>query len=454
MAVFRRHLAVLCPSRVYLALLLLQREQLPTLNISKPFSRAFPYDVLCAIVYWVSLDSRRDLETLSVVNRQFFTITCGIIWANVELAVEPMESARANNEKLNVLLRRASQGIGLKRLAIRLQAELPEGPHLTGFRTRLQLLAQEAFQVQFLTLVDTSKSMNLNGLVVADFAHHRFRLVELYCKLAPTPKLHDFIISQPTIRRLSLVPITATLDHALGEDLPADALPDLEAALGDIQSLQILRKGRAVRYISVVPAVQSEQLPELWNTLSVPSSQCPLESLSIIIDRSDTFRAFLFRLHTYVPTLRFLDITILCEYTVLWREPGPAENDTIPLRNLTKLETIRWDFLPIDGSREVIDPNRTVEVRRWRPERYAGPSLRYVQHELGFRCPDSVMHEHEGRWERRSPERNDDWLCSEKVLFPPRREGKLSNRESMDPIGLEYLSPVPHVPEFGSLVVT
>ncbi|KAF8321745.1 hypothetical protein DL93DRAFT_2072616, partial [Clavulina sp. PMI_390] len=273
--------------------------------------------------------------------------------------------------------------------------------------------------------------MNLNDLVVADFAHHRFQLVELYCKLAPTQGLCDFLVSQPTIRRLSLVPITNTVYHALIENLPPDALPNLEAALGDIRSLRVLRTGRAVRYIAVVPAVRSEHLEELWNTVSLPLSHCPLEALSVTLDRPDAFMSFFPHLPIHAPALRFLGIAIVSEYATFWTVPGPTDGDISPLRSLTKLETIRWEFCPVDSSGINFDSGHIVYVRAWRASDYAGPSLRYVQHEIGFPYTESWIAEaHEGRQERRNLEGN-EWGPWPKLLFPPRREGKLPSRESM-----------------------
>ncbi|KAF8316631.1 hypothetical protein DL93DRAFT_2226781 [Clavulina sp. PMI_390] len=409
---------------------------------SQPLAGIFPDDILYMIVSWVALDSREDLKTFSLVNRQFFSITCGLIWASVEVAVDYQQSVRANNDKLNILLRRATQGVGLSALAIRLHADLPDGHHRNGFRTRLQLLTREAFQIKTLALLDTSKFMDLNGLVTADFAQHRFHLVELWCKTAPSPYLHDFLISQPTLQRLSLTPISSSRDPILTKDLPSDALPNLEAALGDLVTLQVLRDGRSVRYMAVVPYLQAELLPELWSTINIPSSRIPLEALSITIEKGDAFHDFFLHLPTHAPALRFLGLAIQSQVTGLWGIPAPQEADAAPLRSLAQLETIRWGLSPYGPRAGFQTPGNPVYFRRWRPERYAGPMLRYVQHESIF----GPLEGNEGSWERRNFEGN-EWGFWQKHLFPPRHESKLPlpTRDSLDPIGLEYLKPTPYV---------
>ncbi|KAF8316632.1 hypothetical protein DL93DRAFT_2166088 [Clavulina sp. PMI_390] len=414
----------------------------------KPFSRNFPDDILYMIISWVALNSRRDLKTLSLVNRHFFDITCGLIWDSVELAVDPQQSIKANNGKLNILLRRATQRKGLSMLAIRLQADVPEGRHRTVLRTHIQLLAREASQLRSLTLIDTSQSMDLDGIVMADFAQHHFQLVELRCKLVSSPSLRDFLISQPTIRRLSLIPASYNHDPVLAEGLPFDALPNLEAALGDLMTLQILRGGRSIRYIAVVPSLQPELLPELWNTLSTTSSRCSLEALSVVIGRGDVFREFFFHIHTYAPALRFLGLITTNQISTLWGALTPTKDDAIPLRHLVHLETIRWGHHPTVPGDVFHEPGRPVSFHRWHPARFAGAKLRHVQHESII---ESVT-DSEGHWEHQNLD-GDPWVHSKNLLFPPRRGSKHPAEEVLDPVSLEYLKPAPYSMDLDGIVL-
>ncbi|KAF8321753.1 hypothetical protein DL93DRAFT_1463269 [Clavulina sp. PMI_390] len=403
----------------------LQLAQTLPRTFEKPFPRLFPHDILCIIVDWVALDSRKDLKTLATVNHQLYEITCGPIWTNVCLIVGPHQSVKANESKLQLLLERAVQQIGLKSLILRFGADLPEGNHRIHFQTQLQLLIRKASRLSSLTLNDSSKYMNLHDIVTADFAQHRFQLVQLSYNLSATPELCGFLASQPSLRRLSLYPNDLHRIPLPLEDLPPDALPNLEALLADAATLPYILKGRTVRYIAAItPNTWIHWVGRFWEPID--SAQSPPRGLTISAYSIDEIRQFLQELIIHAPTIQFLGIRIKNSSTAIWGS-GLTDADLLPLRKLTSLETIRWEYNLIES--RMYPP----QFMQWDPRAYAGPALRCVQHELDYHSSSVKSYRktpQEGSWERGGPGL-DDWEFRPTMLLAPLRELGVSSEGLM-----------------------
>ncbi|KAF8315897.1 hypothetical protein DL93DRAFT_2155046 [Clavulina sp. PMI_390] len=404
----------------------------PSKTTVKPFSNPFPYDVLCIIVSWVAMNDHDDLKNLALANQQFFDLTSGWIWARASLIVEPNKPFAKKDKLLNALLRRAAEGMGAKELIIRMNADIPEGPPLIDFRARLQRLFIEASQLRSLSLTDTSEEMEIGSLLTSGIRSYRFQLSELSYHISLTPELCSFLASQPSIRHLILHPPSGYLDTPHLEHLPPDSLPHLDVVFANPAFLPILLKGRSVRYVAAVPVIGVEWVTLLWDAIG--QADKPPSSLTVALDSAVTFRAFMEGIVSHLPGLRFLGVACARNFWAEWR-PQPTTADLAPLRRLKNLEVVRWSGRFFSGNAGF--PAFHLLPSEWHPSSYAGPALRYVQHEMEYHAIVQDPKEQEGYWERPDLER-DEWEVRTTKFYVPRMDS-WSTEGLLDPLGLQYM---------------
>lgn len=329
--------------------------------------------------------NRRDLLSLSLVNRLFSDAADIWIWRDVSLRTIPNAPFAPIERRLNFLLGRLDQGKMLTNLQLLYDAYLPEA-RVEYFRNSVGELLARSRSLTGLTLGGRCGRLEIPPVI--DRLSPSVHLVELTFHLRLTPELWDFVFSQPTIRRLVLN-YCAGPPHVryklpdMPSHIPPNALPQLEALLAPIELVTRLLPGRPVRCVVVQSLDFSapSAFDLLWQAVELSSTA--LTALSIRADSAHAFNTLLEILPRRTPYLRFLGVNIAVGHDRRWI-PLPTAADLAPLRSLTVLECIRWESrLPLRFNSDPTD--------------YAGPSLRYAQHE--FSSSSGAPHKCEGTWE-------------------------------------------------------
>jgi len=361
-----------------------------------------PFDVAYLIAEWVGIAGRRgDLQSLALVNHLFSDAAGLWIWKNVILRAIANSPFTPTQRRLDTLLGRLDQGKMVANLQLLFDANLPEA-HVEYFRIQVGELLMRSNGLKGLTVLDTYGDLEFPSMIGRICPSFQFRLAELAFHLRITPELWDFVLSQPTIRRLVL-DCQNDLSYTPGH-IPTDALPQLEAIVAPIDLIMRLLPGRPVKCVVAQSLHTSpSQFQLLWQ--AVKDSATVLTSLSVRVDSAQTFEALLQELPQRTPRLRFLGV----DTGLTFRDTNILPSVVAPLRSLELLECIRWESkVSSPGYRRI----------NWRPNpvSYAGPSLQYVQHEV-WTFPGGPG-DFEGIWELVSAKKIKIWKLQPYFIVP------------------------------------
>ena len=357
------------------------------------------------LIYWVALINPNDLHALALTNSLLFREAEKYRWNTVEIKMGRPDVEDDFMTGSRALCRVEGRLARVTHFRLRVYT-LPFWslvPNLAGF---VRQFFKEARGLRTLHFHDTD-SVQAFCHLVDDFVNIPFKLTELAILSGFDFKsaFMGFIVSQPTIERLSMCTIGSIVNA-----LPDDALPNLAAVSADSTLLARLVEGRPVKYLRL--ETRGIPLPGTLQTLetTLQKSTQPITAISLVGSTMDDIVFFLNHLLRLVPGLRFLG----CEWFGE-RASDRARDDLGLLRSFTKLECIRWrcgEHIPTGMQR--------LKWRRLNPRNYAGPSLRAVQQESTCTRPTpNHLARVEGMWHP-SEDQSDCWYFRVgEFLAPP-----------------------------------
>ena len=358
------------------------------------------------LIDWVASINPNCLHTLALTNSLLFWEAEKYRWNTVKIGIDGLDGGKGFRTALEALYRVGGRPGRVTHLHLEVRvSELirPGQPQLfTAFVRRFLKEARglRTLHIRDIGYVGTPQLLDR-------FANFPFKLTELVVHSGYEDKwtLLDFIISQPTIERLSIL-----AHRSLANVVPSDALPNLAAVSADSTLLARLVEGRPVKYFlfETVGRPLSDTLQALETTLH--KSTQPITAIPLVGSTMDDIVFFLNHLLRLVPGLRFLGCTWFQEDPRHW-----ARGDIDVLCSFTKLECVRWRcgaHIPTQMQR--------LKWRRLNPRNYAGPSLRAVQQESTCTRPTpNHLARVEGIWHP-SEDQSDCWYFRVgEFLAPP-----------------------------------
>jgi len=284
--------------------------------------------------------NHEDLPSLALVNRFFFDVATPWIWRDLTVGFTAMTRFDYMARRLNTLLDKLEQGMKVTDLHFIIERRVPE-TQLNCFRTGVRKLLARSSDLKSLTLCDWHGLLDL-PLMISNICPS-IRLVELNIHFAISPVHWDFLLSQPTIRRLVLnchFNLSQVPDYR-SSHIPTGVLPQLEVLFAPIDVVTRLLPGRPVRYVGIW-FLSSLEFNSLWQVIA--ESTATLTALSIGTEAPTELPALFEQLPSQTPSLRFLGIIThphLGRQTVTFPMDGLA-----PLYSLEMLECMRWDLAP------------------------------------------------------------------------------------------------------------
>lgn len=279
-------------------------------------------------------------------------------------------------------------------------------PSATSFITRMRQLLVETTNLLAFIIDDP-----YGELTPSAFPTHvplfSLQLVEFTCHDASASGLWEFVTSQRKIRRL-VFPRKSTHRASIRAFLFLEALPELEAVAAEAHLLLDLIQGRPVISIQVKSTRGPPELDVLFGAIT--ASSCVVTALSVEVDSDESLAMFIQGLLLHARPLHYLCITLNPR-----RGGSTPEAIAFPLKELVDFQCLRWRGATIRSG------SVCLVSSRWHPAAYAGPSLRFVQHEVKFYgTPSLPLWDFEGIWERHDVDVN-NWKTRPCYHIAPRR---------------------------------